>query len=86
MAIDAGGAVVVSQAANGFLVKPALEDGFVPDREVLVFPDEVGLTKWMLEHFAPTAAESPRRWRERTWIPEDLLGQSMGGSNGQPKG
>jgi hypothetical protein len=53
MTIEPEAPIQVRKVANGFIITPAAGDEFVSDAVTLVFVDEVGVTKWLIEHFAP---------------------------------
>jgi hypothetical protein len=72
MTIEAGEPIQVRKCANGFIITPASGEEFVSDAVTLVFADEVGVTKWMIEHFAPpylAALEHAMPTRPANWEP-----------------
>jgi hypothetical protein len=55
MTIEPQAPIQVRKVANGFIITPAAGDEFVSDAVTLVFSDEVGVTKWLCQHFEPAA-------------------------------
>jgi hypothetical protein len=59
MTIKAQAPIQVRKVANGFIITPAAGDEFVSDAVTLVFSDEVGVTKWLCQHFEPERKPQP---------------------------
>jgi hypothetical protein len=78
MTIEPEAPIQVRKVANGFIITPAASDEFVSDEVTLVFVDEVGVTKWLVEHFAPVNPADVAATEEK-WRRQFDGGQAMGG-------